>query len=208
MTQADRDRLAALKKAKKKLILHKPAAEELGGTERHARRLRRAFRRRGDQAVIHALHGLSVNRKVDLEIQKAAAAMQSRPMCRAPGSILASEYVAKKQQVEVRRKTVPQWMIETILWCARKQRVEKIHAWRPQRSRFGELVQGHQWPRLVGRTPRRDGADQHDRRRGQPVVRPICRQRLDARNMNGSSSTLWDSDDRHETPTTFVRVAV
>ncbi len=46
MTQAERDRLVALKKAKKKLITQKQAAEELGITERHVRRLLRALKRR------------------------------------------------------------------------------------------------------------------------------------------------------------------
>jgi predicted ArsR family transcriptional regulator len=44
MTQAERDRLVALKKAKKKLITL--AAEELGITERHVRRLLRELKRR------------------------------------------------------------------------------------------------------------------------------------------------------------------
>ncbi len=35
MTQAERDRLVALKKAHKKLITPKQAAEEIGVTERH-----------------------------------------------------------------------------------------------------------------------------------------------------------------------------
>src|SRR6266704_6639426 len=47
MTQAERDRLVALKKAKKKLITQKQAAEELGITERHVRRLLRALKKRG-----------------------------------------------------------------------------------------------------------------------------------------------------------------
>jgi predicted ArsR family transcriptional regulator len=46
MTQAERDRLVALKKAKKKLITQKQAAEELGITERHVRRLLRELKRR------------------------------------------------------------------------------------------------------------------------------------------------------------------
>ena len=58
MTQAERDRLVALKKAKKKLITQKQAAEELGLTDGHVRRLLRALRRRGDKAVVHALRGL------------------------------------------------------------------------------------------------------------------------------------------------------
>jgi hypothetical protein len=39
MTQAERDRVVALKKEKKKLITRKQAAEEPGITERHVRRL-------------------------------------------------------------------------------------------------------------------------------------------------------------------------
>ena len=39
MTQAERDRLVALKRAKKKLITQKQAADEMGITERHVRRL-------------------------------------------------------------------------------------------------------------------------------------------------------------------------
>src|ERR1039457_5154106 len=57
MTQAERDRLVALKKAKKKLITQKEAGEELGITERHVRRLLRELKRRGDQVVAHGLRG-------------------------------------------------------------------------------------------------------------------------------------------------------
>jgi len=46
MTQTDRDRLVALKKAKKKLITQKQAAEEIGVTERQVRRLLRKLRRK------------------------------------------------------------------------------------------------------------------------------------------------------------------
>jgi DNA-binding transcriptional regulator LsrR (DeoR family) len=54
MTQAERDRLVALKKAKKKLITQKEAANELGVTERHVRRLLRRLHQRGDKALVHA----------------------------------------------------------------------------------------------------------------------------------------------------------
>ena len=48
MTQRDRDRLVALKKADKKLITQKQAAEEIGVTERQVRRLLRKLRQKGD----------------------------------------------------------------------------------------------------------------------------------------------------------------
>jgi|ERR1700733_13465891 len=153
MTQAERDRLVALKKAKKKLITQKQAAEELGISERHVRRLLRALKRRGDKAVVHALRGLPSNGQVDVETQGEAVAILSRPVYRGFGPTLASEYLAKKHGIEVSRETVRQWMIQAKLWRARKQRIEKIHEWRPRRGRFGELVQwdtsDHDW--LEGR---------------------------------------------------------
>ena len=153
MTQAERDRLVALKKAKKRLITQREAAEELGITERHVRRLLGELKRRGDKAVVHALRGLPSNRKIGAEREQEAVAILSRPVYRGFGPTLASEYLAKKHGMEVNRETVRQWMMEAKLWRARKQRVEKIHGWRPRRSRYGELVQwdtsDHDW--LEGR---------------------------------------------------------
>src|ERR1017187_9321932 len=57
MTQADRDRLVTLKKAKKKLITQRAAAEELGLSTRHVKRLLFELKKRGDKAVIHRLRG-------------------------------------------------------------------------------------------------------------------------------------------------------
>jgi hypothetical protein len=153
MTQAERDRLVALKKAKKKLITQKQAAEELGITERHVRRLLRQLKRRGDEVVTHALRGLPSNRKIGADTEQEAVAILSRPVYRGFGPTLASEYLAKKHDIAVSRETVRQWMIGAKLWKARKQRIEKVHEWRPRRSRFGELVQWdtspHDW--LEGR---------------------------------------------------------
>ena len=44
MTQQDRDRLVALKKARKGLITQRQAAEEIGQSERHVRRLLRRLK--------------------------------------------------------------------------------------------------------------------------------------------------------------------
>ena len=153
MTQAERDRLVALKKAKKKLITQKQAAEELGLTERQVRRLLRGLKKRGDKAVVHALRGLPSNRKIGADTKQEAVTILSKPVYLGFKPTLASEYLAKKHAIEVSRETVRQWMIEAGLWRARKQRVEKVHEWRPRRSRFGELVQwdtsDHDW--LEGR---------------------------------------------------------
>jgi biotin operon repressor len=118
MTQAERDRLVALKKAKKKLITQKQAAEELGITERHVRRLLRQLKRRGDEVVTHALRGLPSNRKIGADTEQEAVAILSRPVYRGFGPTLASEYLAKKHDIAVSRETVRQWMMGAKLWKA------------------------------------------------------------------------------------------
>jgi hypothetical protein len=72
MTQADRDRLVALKKAKKKLITQREAAEELGMTTRQVRRLLSALKKRGDKAVIHGLRGKPSKRRIPEATEKGA----------------------------------------------------------------------------------------------------------------------------------------
>ena len=101
MTQAERDRLVALKKAKKKLITQKEAAEELGITERHVRRLLRQLKRRGDKAVVHGLRGMPSNRKIRAETEQEAVEILSQPVYRGFGPTLAAEYLAKKHEIEV-----------------------------------------------------------------------------------------------------------
>ena len=153
MTQAERDRLVSLKKAHKKLITQKQAAEELGITERHVRRLLRALKRRGDKMVVHALRGMPSNRKINADTEQRAITILSDPLYRGLGPTLAAEYLDQKHGIQVSRETVRQWMTQAKLWRPRKQHIEKVHEWRPRRSRLGELVQwdtsDHDW--LEGR---------------------------------------------------------
>jgi transposase len=89
MTQAERDRRVALKKAKKKLITEKQAAAEIGVTERHVRRLLRKLRRKGDRAVLHELRGRPSNRRLPAELEQRAIAVLSDPVYRGFGPTLA-----------------------------------------------------------------------------------------------------------------------
>ena len=141
MTQQDRDRLVALKKAKKGLITQRQAAAEIGQSERHIRRLLVKLKAGGDRAVLHQLRSRPSNRQVEPEIRQAAVGILSQEVYSGFGPTLASEYLRKEHGIEVSRETVRAWMIEAKLWRARKQRIEKIHQWRERRSRWGELVQ-------------------------------------------------------------------
>lgn len=156
MTQAERDRLVTLKKAKKKLITQRQAAEDLGCTERQVRRRLKRLAKDGDKSVIHRLRGQGSNRRLAAATEKKAVKVLSAPVYEGFGPTLASEYLAKKHQIEVSKETTRAWMIRGGLWKARKAKVTAVHQWRPRRSRFGEMVQwdtsDHDW--LEGRGPR------------------------------------------------------
>jgi hypothetical protein len=153
MTQADRDRLVTLKKAKKKLITQREAAEELELSIRQVKRLLYALKKDGDQAVVHGLRGHRSNRRIEGRIEKQAVKILSAPVYEGFGPTLAAEYLEKKHGIEASKETVRQWMMRGKLWRANREKVKQVHCWRPRRSRLGELVQWdtseHEW--LEGR---------------------------------------------------------
>ncbi len=153
MTQADRDRLVTLRKAKKRLITQKQAGEELGLSVRQVKRLLYALKKRGDKSVIHGLRGKPSNQRIAKTVEEEAIQMLSADLYKGFGPTLATEYLADRHDIEVSKETVRQWMIRAKLWRAKEQKVKAVHVWRPRRSRFGELVQWdtseHDW--LEGR---------------------------------------------------------
>lgn len=153
MRQVDRDRLVALRKVKKRLITQREASEELGLSVRQVKRLLQRLKKQGDKAVIHGLRGMPSKRRIAEKIQQRAVRILSGEEYRGFGPTLASEYLANRHAVVASRETVRKWMKEAGLWRAGKRKIERIHQWRPRRSRFGELVQWdtseHDW--LEGR---------------------------------------------------------
>ena len=153
MTQVDRDRLVALRKAANKTITQKEAGEELGLSVRHVKRLVRELKKRGDEAVVHRLRGKASNRRIGGVVEQEAMEILSRDVYRGFGPTLASEYLRDKHGIAASKETVRQWMMRKKLWRGKKEKMKEIHLWRPRRSRFGELVQWdtstHDW--LEGR---------------------------------------------------------
>jgi hypothetical protein len=98
MTQAERDRLSALKKAKKKLIKLGEAAAEMGVSERHVRRLLGRLKEEGDKSVIHGLKGKPSRRRIEEAIESEAVKILSAEVYRGFGPTLAAEYLRKKHR--------------------------------------------------------------------------------------------------------------
>lgn len=156
MTQADRDRLVTLRKAKKGLITQQQAAEELGITARQVRRLLVKLKKQGDKAVVHGLRGQPSNRRLSETTRARVIEILQQPLYAGFGPTLASEHLRRRYQIQVGREAVRQLMSAAGLWRPKRRKVEQIHMWRPRRSRFGELVQwdtsDHDW--LEGRGER------------------------------------------------------
>lgn len=155
MTQADRDRLVTLKKAKKKRITQREAAEELGLSVRHVKRLLYALKKQGDRAVIHGLRGRPSKRRIEERVEREAVKILSAPVYDGFGPTLAAEYLRKRHGIEVSKETVRQWMIRGKLWRAKAEKIKQVHQWRPRRSRFGELDRFRWMWASVGGTERR-----------------------------------------------------
>src|ERR1700746_2669183 len=111
MTQVERDRLVTLKKAKKKLITQREAAEELGISIRQVKRLLYGLKKHGDKAVGHGLRGRGPNRKIEERVEQEAVRILSAPVYQGFGPTLAAEYLGKKHGIEASKETVRKWMI-------------------------------------------------------------------------------------------------
>jgi len=153
MRAKDRDRLVALRKAKKRLLTQRQAAEELGLSVRQVKRLVRSLKKHGDKAVIHGLRGRPSNQRIEKSVEQEATQILSADLYKGFGPTLAAEYLADKHDIEVSKETVRQWMIRAKLWRANQQKEKARHERRLRRSRCGELVQWdtseHDW--LEGR---------------------------------------------------------
>jgi transposase len=153
MNQKERDRLVALKKAKKGLITQREAATEIGVTERQVRRMLAALQKRGDRAVTHASRGRVSNRRIATSLREQALAILGQPVCRGFGPTFAAEHLRQEHGIQVGRETLRGWMREAKLWRTKPRKVEQVHQWRERKSRRGEMVQWdtseHDW--LEGR---------------------------------------------------------
>ena len=138
MSQRERDRVKVWHEVERKHLRQREAAERLGLSARHVRRLLRRVKREGDRGVIHRLRGRPSNRRIAGSRQRRIVAEVQRRY-RDFGPTLACEHLAR-QGLGVSRETLRQWLIQAGLWKPRRQRVEAVHVWRERRAACGELV--------------------------------------------------------------------
>ena len=155
MSRKDLDRWQIMQAIKDKRMTQKKAAESLGITVRHVKRLYRAFRRRGAAGLVSGRRGQPSNNRLDPEVVKQALDLIGDNY-RDFGPTLACEKLVEVHGLRISDETVRKLMIAQGFWQPKKARVESEHPRRDRRACFGELVQidgsDHDW--FEGRGPK------------------------------------------------------
>jgi len=138
LSQREIDRTSILRQVRDSSITARHGAELLGMTPRHFRRIRRAWEREGDKAVIHGLRGRPSNHAKAPELREWALERARDPLFRDFGPTLLAEHLSAKK--EVKACTLRRWMIQEGMWSPKSRKARHRRA-RPRRDAFGELIQ-------------------------------------------------------------------
>lgn len=155
MSKKELTRLEVMQRLEEKRLRQKEAAEILGVSPRHIRRLLHAYRQKGEEGLISKRRGKPSNHRLGSEV-----VTQARDLIYERyhdfGPTLAQEKLSEIHGLQISRESVRQLMIAEGLWKPRKARKASIHQMRDRRACFGELVQidgsDHDW--FEGRGPR------------------------------------------------------
>jgi transposase len=155
MSASERERVHVMRGLAKGVLLQRDAAERLGLSVRHVKRLLGRWLMLGDAGLISRQRGRPSPRRL-------AASKRARieDLLRAKypdfGATLAAEKLSEREGIEVSRETVRRIQIDLGLARARRRRSGRVHSPRERRPRFGELIQidgsPHDW--FEGRGPR------------------------------------------------------
>lgn len=147
MTLLEIRRLEAIQRVVTCTLRQREAAEQLGISTRQIKRLVKRFRAEGPAGVVSRHRGRPSNRRVDPALLSRAVELV-RAKYPDFGPTLASEKLAEREHVVVRRETLRNALIAASVWTAHQRRT-RTHPPRRRRPLFGELMQAdgspHAW---------------------------------------------------------------
>lgn len=148
MNKKELTRLEVMQRIEGKGLKQGKAAEILKVTERHVRRMLKAYRQSGAEGLVSKRRGKPSNNRLKGEVKHQAIDLINRKY---PdfGPTLAQEKLMEQEGLKLSRETVRQLMIKEGLWKAKKAKKMVVHQMRERRACYGELVQldgsPHQW---------------------------------------------------------------
>jgi len=140
MTQKDLSVHNLILKVQEKGIKQVKAAELLGVSDRHFRRLFKAFKEQGPKGLLSKRRGKPSNSRIKDNI-RASIVEKLKSTYTECGPTFAWEKLVQVEKIMISPETVRKIMIQEGLWEARKRKRLKIHQQRNRREHEGELVQ-------------------------------------------------------------------
>ena len=132
--------MEVMQRIEAKRLKQKKAAEMLRVSERHIRRLLRAYRQLGTEGLVSKRRGKPSNNQLKRALKQQAIDLiySQYPDF---GPTLAHEKLTEKHGLELSRETVRKLMITEGLWKPKKVKKLVVHQMRERRACLGELVQ-------------------------------------------------------------------
>lgn len=141
MTQEELQRSKVMQMVCEKRITQKQAAERLGVSERHLRRLLAGYRQNGDEALVSGHRGKPSNNRMDETKRQAIVEFMKEEIYEGFGPTLLTEKLGEYTGIQASKETVRQLMIEEGVHRPKTKKRVKSHPMREARARRGELVQ-------------------------------------------------------------------
>jgi transposase len=148
MSSKEISRLEVMQKLSEKRMSQKEAGAILGISERHIKRLLKAYRKKGAAGLVSKHRGRKGNHCLSVETKrKVLDLLESK--YKGFGPTLAHEKLVEKENLKLSDESVRQLMITEGLWKPRKVKKLVAHQLRERRACVGELVQidgsPHDW---------------------------------------------------------------
>ena len=148
MSKKELTRKEIMQRLEEKRIKQREAADALGITDRHVRRLLRVYRQGGVAGLISRRRGRLSNNQLD-EILKNRVLSLLHSTYSDFGPTLACEKLAEQHGLNLSVESVRQMMIAEGIWKPRMRKRARVHQLRLRRVCVGELVQidgsPHDW---------------------------------------------------------------
>lgn len=155
MSTKELDRAEVFSRLQQKVISQTQAADILGITTRHARRLFSKYKEQGALALISKKRGKPSNHQLRRGLKDLVLAL-IKEHYQDFGPTLTHEKIVEVHHIKLSVWTVRRLMIEHDLWAAKKVKKKRVYQLRERRKQEGELVQTdgspHDW--FEGRGPK------------------------------------------------------
>lgn len=148
MTQKELCIYDLINKVEEKRLSQLKASELLNISDRHFRRLLKAYREQGPSGLISQKRGKPSNRRLPEKLHKKTIELIKKKYSDF-GPTLIKEKLSENHNISISVETLRQWMLKAGIWHQKRRKKLILHQSRLRRSHEGELIQvdgsPHDW---------------------------------------------------------------